>query len=165
MNTTKAILRELLASTLCSVEYFSSICNGHVGAGTPLGICLMIQCFVASPITVYQCFFSSPHLEPSVAVSLHDYEKNNAKVSHRKHWPCCLVSFKVYQFVCKTIYYHSRKNHLRQGQGVYSRPKKGVPRPYTFLTLRRKRNYPEEKELERRNVLLGEESYLAHPLF
>ena len=114
---------------LGSVEYFSSICNEHVGAGIPVGICPMIPCFVASPITVYQCFSFSPHLEPSVAVSLHDYEKNNAKVSHPKHWLCFLVSFNVYQFVYKMSYHHSRKNHLRQDQGVCSRPKKGVPRP------------------------------------
>ena len=134
MNITQAILRDLLASTLCSVAYFSSICNGHVGVGIAVGICPMIPCFVASPITVYQCFSSSPHLEPSVAVSLHDYEKNNTKVSHRKHWLCCLVFFNVYQFVYKISYYHSKKTHLDKAEG----PKKGVPRPYTFLNLRRK---------------------------
>ena len=120
MNITQAILRELLASTLCSAEYFSSICNEHVAAGIHVGICPMIPCFVASPITVYQCFSSSPHLEPSVAVSLHDYEKNNTKVSHNIGYTALFSSMFTNDYLCikQVIYYHSRKNLLRQGQGT-----------------------------------------------
>ena len=104
----------------------------------------MIPCFVASPITAYQCFSFSPHLEPSVAVSLHDYEKNNTKVSHNIGYTALFSSMFTTDYLCikqVLIITIRGKTYWYKAKG----PKKAGA---TTLNV----SESKEKELERRNV-------------